>query len=324
MRCWTRSTLMILICGVLLTVAAGCNDATPTSPASTTPVVTITPQPPIKEEQPTIAVSPTAAPTEPAVAPTDIALEFRDLNNEAITSTVDGNALQLHAQLANPTTTELDVTFTLEGLSKPLGKCVVDPGNDTCSLPVRTEGWAWQEHQPVSDRTVRASAGYDLSTRSTLAIKPKPLILVHGLNSAHGTWSNWVQPGGYLDEMDLEGYAVGDGQFGTVAMNTGSALKPLAQTLSIAENAQILADYVSAVRQATGADQVDLVGHSLGGLISRYYVQNLMPVNQAPRIIRLPGRQPVDHGRYTQWRYCVWACARCHGPALASYQPDHP
>jgi hypothetical protein len=35
---------------------------------------------------------------------------------------------------------------------------------------------------------------------------------------------------------------------------------------------------VEAVRRNTGAERVDLVAHSLGGLISRYYVQNLMPV----------------------------------------------
>ncbi len=50
----------------------------------------------------------------------------------------------------------------------------------------------------------------------------------------------------------------------------------------------MLAEYVAAVRQNTGAERVDLVAHSLGGLISRYYVQNLMPVASSAGLPDVP------------------------------------
>ena len=42
---------------------------------------------------------------------------------------------------------------------------------------------------------------------------------------------------------------------------------PTRPTNTVAANAKILAEYISGVKQVTGAQQVDLVAHSLGGLI---------------------------------------------------------
>ena len=114
------------------------------------------------------------------------------------------------------------------------------------------------------------------------------VVLVHGLNSDHTSWTNWIKPDGFLASVGMPGYAVDDGQFGTRSMNTGNPSRPLDGTNSIAENAQILAEYVEAVRVNTGAERIDLVAHSLGGLISRYYVQNLMPLVQIPGLADVP------------------------------------
>jgi triacylglycerol lipase len=46
-------------------------------------------------------------------------------------------------------------------------------------------------------------------------------------------------------------------------------------TGDIAATAQDLADFVAGVRAQTGADKVDLVGHSQGGLVARQYVKYL-------------------------------------------------
>lgn len=46
-------------------------------------------------------------------------------------------------------------------------------------------------------------------------------------------------------------------------------------TGDIAATAQDLARFVDGVRAATGADRVDLVGHSQGGLVARQYVKYL-------------------------------------------------
>jgi len=43
----------------------------------------------------------------------------------------------------------------------------------------------------------------------------------------------------------------------------------------IANNSQLLKNTVNAVKARTGAAKVDLVAHSMGGLVSRYYIKNL-------------------------------------------------
>lgn len=46
-------------------------------------------------------------------------------------------------------------------------------------------------------------------------------------------------------------------------------------TCDIRAAAELFGRHVTEVRKRTGADRVDVVGHSLGGLIARYYVQRL-------------------------------------------------
>jgi pimeloyl-ACP methyl ester carboxylesterase len=56
----------------------------------------------------------------------------------------------------------------------------------------------------VGARTVQASVRDrgDTASRS-LAVAPKPIVLVHGLNSNENSWINWTQPGGYLEAQGL-------------------------------------------------------------------------------------------------------------------------
>ena len=57
------------------------------------------------------------------------------------------------------------------------------------------------------------------------------------------------------------------------AMNTS----PFGAGSTIAQNALEEKRYIDGVRKAANAQHVDIVAHSMGGLISRYYLQNLMP-----------------------------------------------
>lgn len=104
---------------------------------------------------------------------------------------------------------------------------------------------------------------------------PRPVVLVHGYKSnAAASWGEY-QPIMARSHPNLRAYAVGDGQFPGV-MNTGSEEHPFTRTNTIAENAAQEATYIDGVRRATNAWNVDIVAHSMGGLISRYYVQELM------------------------------------------------
>ena len=108
-------------------------------------------------------------------------------------------------------------------------------------------------------------------------IIPKPVILVHGFVSSAATWATYA---GFLHGVNpaWRAYAVGDGQAPGV-MNTGSLTNPLVPTNTIDDNALILSGYLADVRTQLHAAHVDLVVHSMGGLISRDYIQAYMPLS---------------------------------------------
>lgn len=55
----------------------------------------------------------------------------------------------------------------------------------------------------------------------------------------------------------------------------------------IRNQAAVLAKKVEEVKARTGAKQVDIIGHSMGGLISRYYIKNLNGEKNVARLIQL-------------------------------------
>jgi len=103
-------------------------------------------------------------------------------------------------------------------------------------------------------------------------------VLVHGFLSNYQAWVNYLGPKGYLTRTGVPAYAVGDGQAPGV-LNTGDISAPADRTNTIAQNAAVLQEYIAGVKQQTGAEMVDLLGHSMGGMISRYYIDRLMGDN---------------------------------------------
>jgi len=97
------------------------------------------------------------------------------------------------------------------------------------------------------------------------ATHPYPVILVHGTFANMD--DNWQAASPLLAN---NGYCV-------YAFNYGgsSASSPIQGTGEIAASAAQLASFVSTVLAATGASKVDLVGHSQGGMMPRYYLNFL-------------------------------------------------
>jgi Tol biopolymer transport system component len=120
-----------------------------------------------------------------------------------------------------------------------------------------------------------------------------PVVLVHGLDDTASSWD--VYKSRFLPSIRRVGYAVGDGQLGSgsLALDTASTTG-----VSIAENARRLGRYIQLVKQATGAQQVDIVAHSMGGLISRYYIAYYMN-QQNPDIRQLIMLGTPNGGSYT-------------------------
>jgi pimeloyl-ACP methyl ester carboxylesterase len=109
------------------------------------------------------------------------------------------------------------------------------------------------------------------------------VVLVHGtLANMHDSWQA-ASP-----ILANHGYCV-------FALNYGgtSATSDFQGTGDIAASAQQLASFVSRVLAATGAPKVDIVGHSQGGMMPRYYISFL---GGAAKVDKLIGLAPSNYG----------------------------
>ena len=213
------------------------------------------------------------------------------LNREgsAISRFTDGDQIRLRLTGAPRVAQTTTVSFTLDADPTPIAHCTLVAQSEECQTePFLSLGWYWdQQGQSRPNRRIAAVVdGLPTSVTLNVQVAPRPVVLVHGLNSSAAAWHSYLGPAGFLARLGLSGYAVGDGQAEGV-LNTGSLDAPTRPTNTVAANAKILADYISGVKQVTGAQQVDLVAHSLGGLISRYYIAQLMPTRDVGQLITL-------------------------------------
>jgi pimeloyl-ACP methyl ester carboxylesterase len=200
----------------------------------------------------------------------------------------DGGEVRLKVISSSRVGEATRVSFALDTAEAVITDCTVQAGSDTCrSDPVLSLGWYWNEQgRPQPTRRVVATSALFEGASDSFRVAPRPVVLVHGLASNAGTWSGYVGPDGFLASLGLRGFAVGDGQVEGM-LNTGSLEAPTRPTNTIAQNAAILGTYITGVKRATGAEQVDLVAHSLGGLIARYYIARLMPTRDVAQLITL-------------------------------------
>ncbi len=212
-----------------------------------------------------------------------------DQNQKALAQITDGDRIHLQVLLSQKISEKVEVNFRLEGLDAQVGNCTVAAGQDGClTQPLDAFGWYWNPGgtaQPA--RSVLAVAGgVTLGQSDRVSVRPRPVVMVHGFISSWQAWQTYLGPDGYLASVGIAGFAVGDGQAAGV-LNTGSITDPAGRTNTIAENAAVLKQYVSRVKELTGAQKVDLLVHSMGGLISRYYIDRLMAERDVAQLIML-------------------------------------
>jgi pimeloyl-ACP methyl ester carboxylesterase len=111
---------------------------------------------------------------------------------------------------------------------------------------------------------------------------PNPVVLIPG------TFGNMVDDyGAVAPELANAGYCVFSLNYGGHPGDLIQAIGPMhASALQIAA-------FISQVLTATGADKVDLVGHSQGGTLIEYYVKAL---HGAPNVNKLVALGPTTHG----------------------------
>ncbi|MFF6984134.1 esterase/lipase family protein [Streptomyces sp. NPDC008343] len=115
------------------------------------------------------------------------------------------------------------------------------------------------------------------------AAHPRPVVLVHGTFA--NSVDNWLGLAPYLKNRGYCVFSLDYGQLPGVPFF--HALGP------IDKSAEQLSAYVDKVLAATGAAEADLVGHSQGGMMPRYYVKFL---GGAAKVNALVGIAPNNHG----------------------------
>ncbi|MFB9839685.1 esterase/lipase family protein [Actinoallomurus acaciae] len=145
---------------------------------------------------------------------------------------------------------------------------------------------AAQASDPIDAAKALAAPGVpganDWSCRPSTA-HPRPVVLVHG-TFADGT-VNWITDS---PALAARGYCV-------FALTYGAqAGVPVLRAIGpVADSAAQLSTFVDGVLAATGASQADIVGHSQGGMMPRYYIKFL---GGAAKVHTLVGLAPSNHG----------------------------
>ncbi|MFF4506083.1 esterase/lipase family protein [Streptomyces sp. NPDC001401] len=135
----------------------------------------------------------------------------------------------------------------------------------------------------AGDTAVTSSSGWNDYSCKPSATHPRPVVLVHG--TLANSVDNWLALAPYLEDRGYCVFSLDYGQLSGVPVFYG--LGP------IDKSAQQLSAYVDKVLTATGAAKVDLVGHSQGGMMPRYYLKFL---GGAAKVNALVGIAPSNHG----------------------------
>ncbi|KAF9434479.1 hypothetical protein BGZ76_007931 [Entomortierella beljakovae] len=121
----------------------------------------------------------------------------------------------------------------------------------------------------------------DYSCKLTEA-HPRPVVLVHATLLTVDSWKDVVPP------LKKAGYCVFGltyGKFGALTSFGGMA--------PIEQSSQELGTFVNNVLEKMNVSQVDIVGHSQGGILARYWIKYL---DGAGKVNRHVGVSPINHG----------------------------
>ncbi|HEX8719938.1 MAG TPA: hypothetical protein VF736_04795 [Pyrinomonadaceae bacterium] len=232
--------------------------------------------------------------------------DWREVAEQA--GTVDGNMVRIKAEVLNLSgeTKYADVRFkeTYKGdkwdgarpdapLSDNVVSVRVEPGElREVETVWDSSGYAWfDDGRPRLVQRIKAELEEngkktDELTKN-LKVAPKPLVLVHGLWSNWRAWESWQNILTTSHSYDWKAFPVGQRPEKGL-MNTGGEFLSTSPTNGIFENSQQVGRYIRYAQEERNAWHVDVVAHSMGGLITRHYVHNFMPPSP-------DGRPQVSH-----------------------------
>jgi triacylglycerol esterase/lipase EstA (alpha/beta hydrolase family) len=166
-------------------------------------------------------------------------------------------------------------------LTVVLGTLGLGAGTAQAELPVIWNGVYGYAHTTPAGSPPGAN---DWSCKPSAA-HPRPVVLVHGTFADMS--NSWQAISPLLKNNGYCVFALNYGSYG------GSGAVGVYGTGEIRNSAKELAAFVDQVLAATGAPEVDLVGHSQGGTMPRYYLKFL---GGAEEVHTLVGLSPSNHG----------------------------
>jgi triacylglycerol esterase/lipase EstA (alpha/beta hydrolase family) len=166
-------------------------------------------------------------------------------------------------------------------IAAALGGAVLASASQAAELPVVYNGvLGYAQGSP----TASPPGANNWSCKPSRA-HPRPVILVHGTFADMS--NSWQALSPLLYDKGYCVFALNYGSYG------GSGNVGIYGTGDIAQSAEQLASFVTQVLAATGARKVDLVGHSQGGMMPRYYLRFL---GGSKYVHALVGLSPSNHG----------------------------
>lgn len=240
--------------------------------------------------------------------------------DSASDTVVDGNPIEVEVIILTEADSPLNATLSIRDASTP-DRVVASEDLTVGSgqmIPKRfivsTGGYAWRDDGTPRDvwrlAVTLESADGDLLDQQSIEIKvvPRPFVLVHGYNDDHNYWRDHLERTTLQTRVDLvdmlleihpdwRGYPLGDGQVeGSIFL--GDISRPFLPTDTLQSAGEKLATYIENVRHDANAWQVDIAGHSTGGLVVRSYIHRHMgaaPTN-GTRVINRALFFAVPHG----------------------------
>ncbi|MFF1492592.1 esterase/lipase family protein [Streptomyces sp. NPDC058304] len=139
-----------------------------------------------------------------------------------------------------------------------------------------------------------------LPAQAAAAVQPhNPVVFVHGYNADPGVW------GGLREDLRAAGYT--DAELFSWGYDTHRSVNEVL--------AGQLGAYVDQVRRQTGVAQVDIVTHSFGSLVGRWYLKFGGGAATVDHWVSLAG---PNHGTSTAWACALWDQA-CRDMTPGSY-----
>ena len=157
---------------------------------------------------------------------------------------------------------------------------VAQPASASSSYPVTpTLGQGIFQSMP---NPAASPAGVNLASCTPSAAHPRPVVLITG------TFGNMI------DDWSGLGPTLANAGYCVYSTPIGGDAHSLIQTIGpVVGSAKQISAFVDQVLANTGASQVDLVGHSQGGLIGEYYLKLL---GGADKVHAYVGLSPTTHG----------------------------